>query len=88
LALRGFAALQPALHIRPNNLRGGLAAERTHLAALGLSPHALVFRLADLDEARQAAAGDFWPNSPAASGSCVPSTRAPLRVNRCCWDAR
>ncbi|WP_418123611.1 PaaX family transcriptional regulator [Variovorax sp. 160MFSha2.1] len=60
LSLRGFAALHPGLHIRPDNLSGGLAAERKHLAALGLSSDALVFRIADLDEAAQAAARKLW----------------------------
>lgn len=60
LSLRGFATLQPGLHIRPDNLRGGLAAERDRLHGLGLSPKALVFRLAGLDEAAQAAARKLW----------------------------
>lgn len=60
LSLRGFAALRPGLHIRPDNLAGGLEAERAQLAALGLAPNALVFRLADLDDAAQAAARKLW----------------------------
>ena len=60
LSLRGFAPLQPGLHIRPDNLRGGLAAERDQLQGLGLSSSALVFRLADLDAATQAAARKLW----------------------------
>lgn len=60
LSLRGFAALRPGLHIRPDNLAGGLQGERVQLAALGLSPSALVFRLADLDDAAQAAARKLW----------------------------
>jgi phenylacetic acid degradation operon negative regulatory protein len=60
LALRGFATLKPALQVRPNNLAGGLAAERDRLAALGLSREALTFRLVDLDPADQVAAGALW----------------------------
>jgi phenylacetic acid degradation operon negative regulatory protein len=60
LTLRGFAALRPGLFIRPDNLAGGLAAERTQLEAFGLSPKALVFRLADLDDAAQAASRKLW----------------------------
>ncbi|WP_198084651.1 PaaX family transcriptional regulator [Variovorax sp. E3] len=60
LSLRGFAALRPGLQIRPDNLAGGLEAERTQLEALGLSAHALVFRIADLDEAAQSAARKLW----------------------------
>jgi len=60
LTLRGFAPLRERLHIRPDNLAGGLAAERVHLQALGLSSQALVFRLADLDDAAQAASRKLW----------------------------
>lgn len=60
LSLRGFAALRPGLQLRPDNLAGGIEAERAQLEALGLSPHALVFRLAGLDPAAQAAARGLW----------------------------
>ncbi|MDM0110931.1 PaaX family transcriptional regulator [Variovorax sp. J22R133] len=60
LALRGFATFQPQLHIRPNNLQGGVEAEREQLAALGLSVRSLVLRITDLDAARQAQACALW----------------------------
>ena len=60
LSLRGFAPLRPGLQIRPDNLAGGLEAERRKLKELGLSPGAPVFRLADLDEAAQASARRLW----------------------------
>jgi phenylacetic acid degradation operon negative regulatory protein len=60
LALRGFAALRPTLHIRPDNLAGGLQAERAQLAALGVAASALVFRLADLDPLEQSRAAALW----------------------------
>jgi phenylacetic acid degradation operon negative regulatory protein len=60
LTLRGFVPLRPGLHIRPDNLKGGLRAERDQLRGLGLSSQALVFRLADLDEAMQVAARKLW----------------------------
>jgi phenylacetic acid degradation operon negative regulatory protein len=60
LSLRGFAALRPGLHIRPDNLKGGLAVERDQLGGLGLSAKAMVFRLSDLDAASQAAARKLW----------------------------
>lgn len=59
-SLRGFAPLRPTLHVRPDNLRGGLAAERAQLAALGLSSQALVFRLAGLDGSGHAEAAALW----------------------------
>jgi phenylacetic acid degradation operon negative regulatory protein len=60
MALRGFVAFQPGLHIRPNNLSGGLTVERIQLQALGLSPQALTFRLVDPDEERRKAAWSLW----------------------------
>jgi phenylacetic acid degradation operon negative regulatory protein len=69
LSLRGFAALRPGLLIRPDNLAGGLEGERVQLAALGLSRTALVFRLADLDDAAQAAARKLW-NVRALTADC------------------
>jgi phenylacetic acid degradation operon negative regulatory protein len=60
LALRGFAQFEPGLHLRPDNLEGGIVALRSGLAGLGLSPQATVFRLTGLDEVRHARAGGLW----------------------------
>lgn len=60
LALRGFAGFEPGLHLRPDNLDGGIGALRSGLAGLGLSPQATVFRLTGLDEAAHARAGGLW----------------------------
>jgi len=60
LTLRGFARFETGLHIRPDNLAGGLSEERLQLEALGLSPGAMVFKLAELDDARLAAASRLW----------------------------
>lgn len=60
LSLRGFAALQPGLHIRPDNRPGGIDAERQTLAALGLAPAALVFGLDQLDAQGEARARGLW----------------------------
>lgn len=60
LALRGFAQFEPGLHLRPDNLEGGIAALRARLPGLGLSPQATLFRLTGLDEARQAQARGLW----------------------------
>lgn len=69
LRLRGFAVLGPGLHLRPDNRSGGIDAERTQLFELGLSPQALVFRLAGLDDAAQTAARKLW-NIPALTADC------------------
>jgi phenylacetic acid degradation operon negative regulatory protein len=53
LRLLGFRSLRPGLAVRPANLRGGCAALRDELHALGLAPHALVFRLHELDPASE-----------------------------------
>lgn len=60
LELRGLAAFRPGLQVRPDNLRGGVAAVRAQLLELGLSPQALVFRLDGLDPARQEEACRLW----------------------------
>jgi phenylacetic acid degradation operon negative regulatory protein len=52
LAFLGFARLTPGLWIRPDNLRGGVAAAREALHELGLDPHVSVLRLTDLDAAK------------------------------------
>jgi len=60
LALRGFAQFAPGLHLRPDNLEGGIEALRACLPGLGLSPQAVLFRLTGLDEAAQARARSLW----------------------------
>ncbi len=60
LHLRGLALLSPGLWVRPDNLQGGVAAERAHLQALGLSPQAVVVSLRGLDSATLARACDLW----------------------------
>jgi len=60
LSLRGFRSFQPGLHLRPHNLAGGTASVRKQLQELGLAPQALVFRLDDVDEAREAQARALW----------------------------
>jgi phenylacetic acid degradation operon negative regulatory protein len=60
LSLRGFAELKPGLHMRPNNLRGGVKRVREQLAGLGLSPAAIVFRMTELDDASLVLASGLW----------------------------
>lgn len=60
LSLLGFRLFQSGLQLRPDNLAGGVTAVRQQLLALGLAPQALVFRLDELDDARQAQALALW----------------------------
>ncbi len=60
LALRGFAEFQPGLHIRPDNLSGGLQGFHAELLSLGLSPDAIVCRMVDLGPHQQSAACELW----------------------------
>lgn len=60
LRLLGFRELRPGLAVRPENLRGGVAALRRELAALGLGAGALVFELRDTDPVSEARARGLW----------------------------
>jgi len=57
LALRELA---PGLHVRPDNLRGGVSAAREDLRGLGLDATALVARLDELGPEREGAARRLW----------------------------
>lgn len=60
LDLCGFRLFQPGLHLRPDNLVGGVPVMRNQLQELGLAPQAAMFRIDDLDAARQAKALALW----------------------------
>lgn len=60
LSLCGFRQLQTGLHVRPNNLTGGVDEIRDRLNELGLSPQSMVFRLDSLDSERQNQALALW----------------------------
>jgi phenylacetic acid degradation operon negative regulatory protein len=60
LELTGFRPLQEPLHVRPDNLRGGIEALRTELVALGLPRVDLVFELRSLDVHSEARARRLW----------------------------
>src|SRR3972149_2351507 len=70
LRLPGLRSLDPGLAVRPDNLRGGVAAVRAELLALGLEPAAPVFELRSLDAATEARARAPWD---------VPARRAASR---------
>ncbi len=60
LRLLGFQELVPGLALRPDNLKGGVAAVRDELLALGLDPQAVVCELGALDAANEAKARGLW----------------------------
>jgi phenylacetic acid degradation operon negative regulatory protein len=60
LRLLGFAAFSRELALRPDNLRGGVAAARAQLGALGLPAAAPVFGLRDFDADTEARARGLW----------------------------
>lgn len=60
LALLGLRELERGLHLRPDNLAGGVAAVRTRLYALGLDADAAVFTARDFDAAREQRARGLW----------------------------
>lgn len=56
----GFRPFEAGLHLRPNNLEGGVAAARETLLGLGLAPDAHVFALHDLAPEADARARRLW----------------------------
>lgn len=60
LELLGLQPLQQPLHVRPDNLRGGIEALRTELFALGLPQADLVFEIRSLDALSEARARRLW----------------------------
>lgn len=60
LRLMGFRAFSGLLHVRPNNLVGGVAAVRERLAALGDGEGAPVFAVSELDADSDRRARSLW----------------------------
>jgi phenylacetic acid degradation operon negative regulatory protein len=60
LRLLGFRELSRGLWLRPDNLRGGVAAVREELLALGLAAGTPVFALSGLDPENEARARALW----------------------------
>ena len=56
----GLRELAKDLWVRPDNLKGGVAAVRAELHGLGLDPTVLVFGLEQLDEAAEPRAHRLW----------------------------
>lgn len=55
----GFREFEPGLWLRPDNLRGGVAASRQRLQELGLEASVPVFRVTDFEQAEERAAA-LW----------------------------
>jgi len=60
LGILGLAELDRGLHLRPDNLVGGIAAVRERLVNLGLEREAAVFVAKDFDAARERRARTLW----------------------------
>ncbi|GAA4409375.1 PaaX family transcriptional regulator C-terminal domain-containing protein [Quisquiliibacterium transsilvanicum] len=60
LGLLGMRELDRGLHLRPDNLAGGVAAARERLFKLGLEPATAVFVARGLDDARELRARALW----------------------------
>ena len=68
LAFLGFARLAQGLWIRPDNLRGGVAAVRDALHELGLDRSVAVLRLSELDPKTDARARRLWDGERIVAG--------------------
>lgn len=60
IALRGFRPLRKFLHVRPDNLKGGLAQTLTELRSMGLIDSALLFEITALQPQEDAAVQALW----------------------------
>ena len=60
LGLLGLRELDRGLHVRPDNLAGGVGAARERLSRLGLERDAAVFRASDFDAGRGRRARALW----------------------------
>lgn len=60
LLMLGFRELERGLHVRPDNLQGGVAHVRQRLTTLGLEPQATVFVSAQFDEKHEAQIRSLW----------------------------
>jgi len=73
LALFGFRELRPGLHVRPNNLKGGVHMQSKRLRALGLAPAAIVFKASHLSPEDEREATRLWDTASlvAADERCI-----------------
>ncbi|HVM98222.1 MAG TPA: hypothetical protein VMT89_17640 [Candidatus Acidoferrales bacterium] len=60
LRFLGFEPFDAGLHLRPDNLKGGIESVRRQLHDLGLDKKAMVFVVADLDDEAEGRARRLW----------------------------
>lgn len=60
LSILGFAELERGLHVRPDNLKGGVEEVRERLYGLGLEREAHVFSAGSFEPALEARARELW----------------------------
>jgi len=60
LKLNGFGELEQGMVVRPNNIIGGVGYVRDRMYKLGLETEAIVFQLAELDQATLCKAKTLW----------------------------
>jgi phenylacetic acid degradation operon negative regulatory protein len=82
LGLLGLRELDPGLHLRPDNLAGGVPTVRDRLHRLGLESEAAVFRAGGFDARRERRARALWSGQALVRG--YRTTR--VRLER--WLAR
>jgi phenylacetic acid degradation operon negative regulatory protein len=68
LSIAGFGELERGLHLRPDNLRGGIEAVRDRLHALGLETEAPVFAASSFDPGFEARLQRLWDGKALSSG--------------------
>ncbi len=68
LHLLGFAEAERGLHLRPDNLEGGVGGVRQRLHALGLERAATVFAAAGFEPAREASIRALWDGATLDAG--------------------
>lgn len=76
LSLVGMRELEPDLHVRPDNLEGGVEGVRRRLVSLGLDEGAAVFVAGSFDAGREARARGLWDGKALSAGYA--RTRAEL----------
>jgi phenylacetic acid degradation operon negative regulatory protein len=76
LSLLGMRELEPDLHLRPDNLDGGVEAARRRLLSLGLDAQAAVFLAGTFDAGRETRARTLWDGRSLSAGYA--KTRAEL----------
>jgi phenylacetic acid degradation operon negative regulatory protein len=75
LGLLGLRELDRGLHVRPDNLAGGVDAVRERLTRLGLERDAAVFRASGFDAGRERRARSLWDGKALARGYRMASAR-------------